>query len=129
MVTMATHIAILTDVGDVHTNSKLILIIYYHIEGKTCAFHLIAGAANYLICIFMNINENLNNKGKIVKKHHKYLISNPNHHQTTIVAFFFISPVIQFDKYFHLMFLYGNYLICIFINITGNLKRQDKTIA
>ena len=45
---------------------------------------------NYLICIFMNINENLKNKGKIIKKHHKWLISTPNHHQTTIVACFYI---------------------------------------
>ena len=28
----------------------------------------VMGAANYLICICMNINENLENKGKIVKQ-------------------------------------------------------------
>ena len=84
----------------------------------------LARASNYLICIFMNINEieNLKNKEKIVKNIINN-ISNPNHHQTTIVAIF-ISPVIQFDKYFHHMFLYGNYLICIFVNVTGNLEKM-----
>ena len=38
----------------------------------------------------MNINENLKNKGKIIKTHHKQLISAPNHNQTTTDACFHI---------------------------------------
>ena len=76
----------------------------------------------------MKINENLKNNGKIVKTHHKKLISAPNHHQTTTVAFF-ISSVIQFDKDCHLMVLYGNYHVCIFMNINENLISEGKTIA
>ena len=81
--------------------------------------------ANYLICIFMSINENLKNKGE--NKINK-LISALNHHQTTIVACF-IASKIQFDKSFHLMVLYENDLICIFMNINENLKNEGKTIG
>ena len=45
---------------------------------------------NHLICIFMNINEILKRGGKIIKNINK-LISASKHHQTTIVATFFIT--------------------------------------
>ena len=74
--------------------------------------------------IFMNINKNFKNKGKIIKKNTHHNAS--NHHQTTIVACF-KSSVIQFDNVFHLMVLYENYLICIFMNINEYLKRRAKS--
>ena len=37
----------------------------------------------------MNLNENHENEGKIIKKR-KQLISAKNHHQTTIAAWFFV---------------------------------------
>ena len=46
--------------------------------------------ANYLIFIFMNINQNLKNKMKIIKKVINKLILASNYHQTTIVACFYI---------------------------------------
>ena len=79
--------------------------------------------ANYLICIFMNINENLENKGNHEKNTINKLISVPNHHQTTVVECF-IASEIQFDKPFHLMVLHKNYFICIFMNINENLKNE-----
>ena len=78
--------------------------------------------ANYLIFVFMNINQNLKNKLKIIQKVINKLSLASNHHQTTIVACFILS-VIQFDKVFYLMVLYENYLICIFMNINEYLKR------
>ena len=39
----------------------------------------------------------------------------------------FISSVIQFDKIFHPVVLYENYLICIFMNINEILKMMEKT--
>ena len=83
--------------------------------------------ANCLICIFMNIDENLNNTGNHKNTINK-LISAPNHHQTTIGACF-IASELQFDKPFHLMVLYENNLICIFMNINENLKNEDKIIG
>ena len=62
------------------------------------------------------------------KKNIDKMISAPKHHQTTTIAQFFSSSVIQFDKIFHLMALYENYLICIFMNINENFKNEDKTI-
>ena len=44
-------------------------------------------------------------------------------------AVFFVSSVILFDKYCHHMVLYGNYHICIFMNINENLINVGKTIA
>ena len=41
----------------------------------------------------------------------------------------FISSVIQFDKIFHLMVLYENYLICIFMNINEILKMREETMG
>ena len=84
--------------------------------------------ANYLIFKFMNINENLKNKGKIIKKNIiDKLILASNHHQTTIIACF-KSSVIKFDKVFHLTVHYENYLICIFMNINKYLKRRAKSL-
>ena len=39
----------------------------------------------------------------------------------------FISSVIQFDKFFHPVVLYENYLICIFMNIYEILKISKRT--
>ena len=38
----------------------------------------------------------------------------------------FISSVIQFDKFFHPVVQYENYLICIFMNINEILKMREK---
>ena len=38
----------------------------------------------------------------------------------------FISSVIQFDKFFHPVVQYENYVICIFMNINENLKMREK---
>ena len=40
----------------------------------------------------------------------------------------FILSVIQFDKSFHPLVQYKNYLICIFININEKLKMREKNI-
>ena len=79
---------------------------------------------NHLICIFININENLKKLGNNLKKNMiNNQISAQNYRQTTIVASF-ISPMIEFDMYFHPVVLYENHLICIFININENLKNE-----
>ena len=78
---------------------------------------------NYLICIFMNINENLKKIREIIKNTINKLISARNHHQTTIVEYFILSEI-QFDIPFHLKVLYNKYLICIFMNINENLKNE-----
>ena len=44
-------------------------------------------------------------------------------HQTAVV---FKSSVIKFDKSFHLMVIYENYLICIYMNINENWKNMAK---
>ena len=41
----------------------------------------------------------------------------------------FIPSVIQFEKFFHPVVLYENYLICIFMNINENLKNKGKSIG
>ena len=82
---------------------------------------------NYLICIFMNINENLknmrNNKNTINK-----LISAPTTIKLPLLHVFKASEI-QFDKPFHLMVLYENNFICIFMNINENLKNEEKIIG
>ena len=40
-----------------------------------------------------------------------------------------LSSVIQIDKYSHIMALYGNHLICLFMNINENLIIEGKNIA
>ena len=40
----------------------------------------------------------------------------------------FISSVIQFDKFFHPVVLYENYLICIFMNINEKLVIKEKIL-
>ena len=65
----------------------------------------------------MNINENLQKWSKIIKK--KTInehISAQNIIKPPLLPIF-ISSVIQFDKFFHPVVLYENYLICIFMNI------------
>ena len=41
---------------------------------------------------------------------------------------FFISSVIQFDKFLHPVVLYENYLICIFINNNENFCNERKNL-
>ena len=93
--------------------------------------HPMAREVNCLICNFIDINENLKNKVKTVNRKNtiNILISDKRFHQTTIVTCFhvFISSVIQFDKCFHLIILYENYLIFIFMNININLLDKGKT--
>ena len=81
--------------------------------------------ANYLIFIFMNINENLRNKGTIIKNiiNKLSLVIKPPFWNA------FKSSLIQFNKVFHLMVLYENYLICIFMNINEYLKKEGKIIG
>ena len=38
----------------------------------------------------------------------------------------YLSLVIKFDKSFHPVVLYENYLICIFMNFNENLKKQGE---
>ena len=76
----------------------------------------------------MNINENLQKWSKIIKNNINEHISAQKHHQTIIVAIF-ISSVIQFDKFFHPVVLYDNYLICIFMNINEILKMREKAMG
>ena len=40
----------------------------------------------------------------------------------------FISSVVQFDKFFHPVVLYENYLIFIFMNINGNFSNERKNL-
>ena len=68
------------------------------------------------------------NKGKIVKKH---TTNNWFQPQTIIkppLLYVLISSVVQFDKNFYLMVLYGNYHICIFMNINENLINEGKLL-
>ena len=41
----------------------------------------------------------------------------------------FISSVIQFDKFFHQVVLYENYLLCIFMNINEILEMIEKNMG
>ena len=51
---------------------KLLTLLDYHtcyqIKVETLHFNPIVGFTNYLICIFMNINENIRNKRKMLEK-------------------------------------------------------------
>ena len=64
----------------------------------------------------MNIKENLQKWSKIIKKNINEHISAQNITRPPLLPVF-ISSVIQFDKFFHPVVLYENYLICIFMNI------------
>ena len=55
-------------------------------------------------------------------------MSAQKHHQTDIVAIF-ISLVIQFDKFFHPVVLYENYLLCIFMHFNEILKMRGKPMG
>ena len=50
-------------------------------------------------------------------------------HKNIIKPPFFISSVIQFDKFFHPVVLYDNYLIYIFMNINEILKMREKAMG
>ena len=64
--------------------------------------------------------------GKIIKKNIiNKQIPALNHHQTTVVACF-MAPVIHYDKFFHPVVQYENFLICIFMSINENLKKRAK---
>ena len=79
----------------------------------------------------MNINENLQIGSKIIKNKINEHISAQKHHLTTIVAGLYISSidsVIQFDKFFHPVVLYENYLNCIFMNINENFCNERKDL-
>ena len=73
MVSMATHYMILKNGGNPTKSlvSTVLLIIehrtLYQIKVLTQAFCHMVRFVNYLICIFMNINENLKNEVKIIK--------------------------------------------------------------
>ena len=67
----------------------------------------------------------LRNEVKVIKTNSiDKQISTPNHHQTTLVASFYI--IVEFDKSFHPVVLYENYLICIFLTINENLKHEGE---
>ena len=76
MVSMATRYMILKTVGRPTKSivSSVLLILehktWYQIKAKTKTFLPVVRYVNYLVYIFMNINENLKNEVKIIK-HHK----------------------------------------------------------
>ena len=82
--------------------------------------------ANYLICIFMNFNENIKNVLKSINKH----FSGPNHHNDTIIALVIYHVTDILMSWTYLKFFY---LICIFMNTNYNVenrgKNQGKSIA
>ena len=43
-----------------------------------------------------------------------------------LLPVFFISSVIQFNKFFHPVVLYENYLICILINYNESFSNERK---
>ena len=57
--------------------------------------------ANYLICIFMNFNENIKTGLKSINKQ----FSDPIHHYDTVIAL-----VISFDEYVDAMDLFENFI-------------------
>ena len=79
MVSMATQNALLKN-GDAPTKvliSQQLLIlnfkILYQLNVMTDEFYPMFIYVNYQICIFMNINENIRNKRKIVKNKEVYI--------------------------------------------------------
>ena len=68
----------------------------------------------------MNISENANKLGKIVRNIHKLT----NFHPKPSLMYVIISYVIQFDKLFYPVVLYEKYLICIVMNMYVNLKND-----
>ena len=76
----------------------------------------------------MNINENFKNEVKSKKKHINKRISVKNITKPPLLPVF-ISPMIQFDKFFHPVVLYENNLICIFMNINENVKINRKPLG
>ena len=80
---------------------------------------------NYLICIFININENVKEWGKIVTNIQKLTNFRPK----SLLMYVIISHVKQFDKLFYPVVLYENFLICIVMNIHENFKNGGKIIG
>ena len=81
--------------------------------------------ANYLICIFMNFNENIKNGLKSINKE----FPGTNHHYGTVIALDIYHVTNILMSWIYLKF----YLICIFMNINYNIENwgvnQEKTIA
>ena len=108
MVSMATHNAIFKN-GGVTTKSfisQLLLSLDYktYIKPWRGPFYHMVRYTNYLICIFMNINENVKKKKKIVTNIHKLTNFRPK----PSLMYVIISYVIQFDKLFYPVVLYEN---------------------
>ena len=123
MVSIATHNAILKN-GGVTTKSiisQLLLSLdyktWYQIKALAYAFYYMVSYTNYLIYIFMNINENVKKWGKIVTNIHELTNFRPK----PLLMYVIISYVMHFDKLFYPVVLYENYLICIVMNIHENL--------
>ena len=72
MVSMATHYETLKGVRTKILKSQLQLILeyltWYHINSSAYQFYLMVGYANYLICIFININENFRTERNIHRR-------------------------------------------------------------
>ena len=65
---------------------------------------------------------------KIHKKKHKMnILLHKNIIKPPLLPVF-IASVIQFDKIFHPVVLYENYLICIFMNINENFCNETKNL-
>ena len=94
MVSMATRYMILKNEGSPSKTiiSRVLIILahltWYKIKALTQAFPHMVLYVNNLICIFMNINENLKNEVKTIKNTRNKQISGQNYHQTAIVASF-----------------------------------------
>ena len=73
--------------------------------------------ANYQICIFMNMNENIINKRKIVKIKGVYMQIYP--HLSCLLSYTTsLGTNLNANKYHvYLMDQYANYLIIVFMNI------------
>ena len=131
MVSMATNNAIIK-IGGVTTKSfisQLLLSLdyktWYQIQAMAYACYHMVRYTNYLICIFMHINENVKKCGKIVTNIHKLTHFRPKPSWMYVI----ISYMIQFDKLFYPVVLYKNYLISIVMNIHVNLKNDGKIIG
>ena len=73
--------------------------------------------ANYQIYIFMNINESIRNKRKIVKN---YGGVHANLSTSQLLTILYYQPWYQFNantKHVYLMVQYANYLKIVFVNI------------
>ena len=73
--------------------------------------------ANYQICIFMNINENIKNKRKIVKIKGEYMQIYP--HLSCLLSYSTClgTNLMLIHIMFYIMDQYANYLKIVFMNI------------